>query len=156
MAEENLVTRVDSLQSLAQRSWQRGIRVTEPTMKDLTNSVCIVVAVVSEKLAETLAEGVSEKLAEGVSEKLAEGNSVTEPTVKDQTDSVSIVVAVVVSEKLAEGNSLSEPTVKDLTDSVCFVAACCCSRWLREGWQTGRHGAGSEGSDPRSSDLRAV
>ena len=92
--------------------------MTEPTMKDLTNSVCIVVAVVSEKLAETLAEGVSEKLA--------------------------------------EGNSLSEPTVKDLTDSVCFVAACCCSRWLREGWQTGRHGAGSEGSDPRSSDLRAV
>ena len=62
-------------------------------MKDLTNSVCIVVAVV-------------------VSEKLAEGNSVTEPTVKDQTDSVSIVVAVVVLEKLAEGNSVTESTVK--------------------------------------------
>ena len=73
-------------------------------MKDLTNSVCIVVAVV-------------------VSEKLAEGNSVTEPTVKDQTDSVSIVVAVVVLEKLAEGNSVTESTVKDLTNSVCFVAA---------------------------------
>ena len=75
--------------------------MTEPTMKDLTNSVCIVVAVVVP----------------------AEGNPVTEPTVKDQTDSVSIVVAVVVSEKLAEGNSVTEPAVKDLTDSVCFVAA---------------------------------